>query len=205
MKNLVMILSTLTLVNNPIIANADLDHSSSHSHKENTNTHEHKQHVKNKTHDDHSAHAENNEHDEKENHQHSENDSHGEEEAGHDHGSSKAIGKGKAIELVDEEKGFKLSKEAIKTLKLKLESFNSNQINITKNTLVSSKNTKGIYRYREGFFKLINIKIIKETKKGYTIEIKGMNFGDQFVVKGTGLLRVSDIYSTDKAEYGHSH
>ena len=124
---------------------------------------------------------------------------------GHDHGASKAIGKGKAIEVVDEKKGFKLSKEAIKTLKLRLQNVDGDEFEISKTTLVSSKSIKGVYRFRAGFFKLLNAKILKETKFGYKVKVAGVEFGDQIVINGIGLLRVTDVYSTDKSEYGHSH
>ena len=124
---------------------------------------------------------------------------------GHDHGDSKAIGKGKAIEIIDEKKGFKLSKEAIKTLKLRLQNVDGDQFEISKTTLVSSKDIKGIYRFRAGFFKLLNAKILKETKSGYKVKVAGVEFGDQVVINGVGLLRIADVYSTDKSEYGHSH
>jgi len=127
------------------------------------------------------------------------------EEHGHDHGGGKAIGKGKAIEVVDITNGFKLSKEAIKTLKLELRIINSNKFTIAKKTLVASKGIKGIYRFRNGFFKFLPVKIQKEVKGKYIVKIEGTQFGDQIVTSGVGLLRVSDVYSTDKSEYGHSH
>ncbi|MCR9205751.1 MAG: hypothetical protein NXH75_14295 [Halobacteriovoraceae bacterium] len=134
-------------------------------------------------------------------HDHAKEDDH----KGHDHGASKAIGKGKAIEVVDEKKGFKLSKEAIKTLKLKLQNVDGDEFEISKSTLVSSKSIKGVYRFRAGFFKLLSAKILKETKTGYKVKVAGVEFGDQIVINGVGLLRVTDVYSTDKSEYGHSH
>ena len=141
-----------------------------------------------KDHDDHKGH-----------------DDHKEGDDGHDHGGGKAIGKGKAIVDVDEKKGFKLSKEAIKTLKLKLNTVDGSSFKIKKKTLVASKNKKGVYRFRAGYFKFMQAKIIKELPNGYMVEVKGVDFGDQIVVNGVGLLRVTDVYSTDKSEYGHSH
>lgn len=132
-------------------------------------------------------------------------DDHKEGDDGHNHGSGKAIGTGKAIVDVDEKKGFKLSKEAIKTLKLKLKTVDGSSFKIEKNTLVASKNKKGVYRFRAGYFKFMQAKIIKEMPTGYLVEVKGVDFGDQIVINGVGLLRVTDVYSTDKSEYGHSH
>lgn len=174
----------------------DNDHKG-HDHKNEKHndeeSHEGHDHGKD-AHDDHKGH----DHDEGE---HEEDADH----EGHDHGGGKSIGKGKAIEEVDEQKGFKLSKEAIKTLKLKLKTVDGDTFEVSKKTLVASKGDKGVYRFRAGFFKLLNAKIIKETSSGYQLKVKGVDFGDQIVVNGVGLLRTTDIYSTDKSEYGHSH
>lgn len=127
------------------------------------------------------------------------------EEEGHGHhGGGKAIGQGKAILEVDEHKGFKLSPEAIKTLGIQF-SASSSKLTIKSSTLVSAKGEKGVYIYRSNFFKLITIKITKQIDDGYIIELGEFKDGDQIVVGGVGLLRVSDIYSTDKSEYGHGH
>ena len=124
----------------------------------------------------------------------------------HDHqGGGKVIGVGKAIESVDEKNGFKLSKEAIKSLKLKLQTVDGDEFQISKETLVTSKNLKGLYRFRAGFFKFLPLKLIKEVNGNYIVKVIGVEFGDQIVTNGVGLLKVTDVYSTDKSAYGHSH
>ncbi len=135
---------------------------------------------------------------------HDDHEKHDEHE--HDHGGGKAIGEGKAITEVDEERGFKLSKEAITSLGIKLKTITKfNHLLIAKKSLVTSKHEKGIYRFREGFFKFVSVKIIKEQGSGYLIQVDGLKAKDQIVISGIGLLRVSDVYSTDKSEYGHAH
>lgn len=141
-------------------------------------------------------------HDSHKEHAHEEHDEHKENDY---HQSSKLIGEGKAILVVDEVKGIKLSKEAIKTLKLKLQNIDGEIFEISKETLVTSRNLKGIYRFREGFFKFLPLKLIKEVNGRYLVNVKDLDFGDQIVTNGVGLLRVSDIYSKDNSEYGHSH
>lgn len=192
MKNIKIISMTIFLIINLAYAEGDHDHSSHKGHDHS------KQEEKHGDHDDHKGHN-HSKHDD-----HDDHSKHSDHE-GHDHGASKAIGKGKAIEVVDEKKGFKLSKEAIKTLKLKLQNVNGDEFEISKSTLVSSKSIKGVYRFRAGFFKLLSAKILKESKSGYKVKVAGVEFGDQIVINGVGLLRVTDVYSTDKSEYGHSH
>ena len=148
---------------------------------------------KDRSHDDHKA----DEHGDSNN---------GDEHKEHDeHGGGKSIGRGKAIEAVDEIRGFKLSKEAIKTLNLKLQTIASDEFLIGKGTLVVSKSNKGIYRFRGGFFKFLPVSSIKKLKGKYLVKVKGVGFGDQVVTDGVGLLQVTDVYSTDKSEYGHGH
>ncbi len=127
------------------------------------------------------------------------------EHAGHGEEGGKSVGKGKAIEAVDKVKGFKLSKEAIKSLDLKLQTVNGDEFTIEKSTLVASKDLKGIYRFRGGFFKFLPIDLKKEVNGKYLVKVKGVEFGDQIVIDGVGLLRITDVFSTDSSNYGHSH
>jgi len=164
-------------------------------------THKEENHEKHDTIEDHKDEAHDDHGDDKYQDEHKE-DRHDDHD---DHGGGKSIGEGKAIESVDKVSGFKLSKEAIKTLNLKLQTVDGNEFTIDKTTLVTSKSTKGIYRFRSGFFKFLPIKLLKEVDGKYLVNVIGVDFGDQIVTSGVGLLRVTDIYSTDESEYGHSH
>lgn len=121
------------------------------------------------------------------------------EEDGHNEGDR--FGVGKAIVAVNESKGFKLSKESISTLGIIFRKISGERFEIDKDTLITSKDFKGVYRYKEGFFKVFPIQIQKEEKGRYWVTSRYLNPGDLIVVKSAGLLRVADIYSTDKAEY----
>lgn len=123
----------------------------------------------------------------------------------HEHSGGKAVGPGKAIEEVSEAKGFKLSPEAITTLKVQLQSIDKDQFAIKKDTLVTFQNKTGIYRFREGFFKFLPVTIMKQDKNNYFIQTSGFTTGDKIVTHPVGLIRITDVYSTDTAEYGHGH
>ena len=141
-------------------------------------------------------------------HEHDEQAGHseeGKEGHEHEHGNSKSIGPGKAIEVVDETKGFVLSQEAIKTLSLKSIQVNSKNMVIPKEALVVSLNKKGIYRQRGKYYKFLDVEIRSEGQDTYTVFSSDINSKDLIVTEGVGLLRVADIYSTDTSEYGHSH
>lgn len=139
-------------------------------------------------------------HDERSNHD--DHDDHGDH---HAHGSTKAIGEGKAITVVDEEKGFSLSKESLDFMQVNFKNAIDSIIEIPKEALVISRRDKGIYRLRKGFLKFVPVKNIQEKASNYQITLKDGEFGDRIAITRTDLLRVADIYSTDTAEYGHSH
>lgn len=129
-----------------------------------------------------------------------------ENEDHHDHhDSGKAIGVGKAIVEVSEEKGFKLSLEAFNTLKIELKKIKTKQFSIGKTSLVTSKNEVGFYLYRNEFFRFVKIDLNKKDGLNYIVTLKDFLQEDQIVIKGVELLRIADVYSTDQSEYGHSH
>ncbi len=115
--------------------------------------------------------------------------------------SSKAIGEGKAIEKVSEEEGFRLSEGAIKALGIKFQDFQSDQVEIHKDALVASGDFKGVFRFRDNYFKLIEISLLEDKEDTYLIKLSKFQLGDKLIISGVNLLRVADIYSTDKSEY----
>lgn len=119
------------------------------------------------------------------------------------HHAGKNFGEGKAITEVSDENGFKLSKESISTLGIKFRKIDSDKFEIDKDTLITSKDFKGVYRFKDHFFKLIPVVIESENSGIYWVHSDQIQQGDKIVVKSAGLLRVADIFSTDKAEYGH--
>lgn len=127
------------------------------------------------------------------------------DEHDHGHGGGKSIGERKAIKSVDETLGFKLSSEAMKTLEIQLIKIEKKEFTIDKAILVTSKSLKGIYRFRDDYFKFLPVILLKETNGKYLVSVEDIIPGDQIVTNGVGLLRVADIYSTDESEYGHGH
>tara|TARA_Y100000768_G_C23916613_1_gene652674 strand:- start:52 stop:819 length:768 start_codon:yes stop_codon:yes gene_type:complete len=191
------------------------DHNDDDHKKESHKGHDHDDHKdhdhKKESHREHD-HGDHNDDDHKKEshkgHEHDEQAGHseeGKEGHEHEHGNSKSIGPGKAIEIVDETKGFVLSQEAIKTLSLKSIQVNSKSMVIPKEALVVSLNKKGIYRQRGKYYKFLDVEIRSEGQDTYTVFSSDINSKDLIVTEGVGLLRVADIYSTDTSEYGHSH
>ncbi|EQC49270.1 hypothetical protein [Bacteriovorax sp. DB6_IX] len=176
----------------------DHDHEHGHSHDEPQTTGVlAPKHDNLDGHDDHhEAHEEGHGGDHQEGHDHD-----------HDHGGTKAIGQNKAIVEVDEKKGLKLSSSALKNLGIKLISIGGEVIVVDRDVMVKSKDHVGLYRFKDGFFKFFEGEVLHNDKKTKKIKlrVKGLKRGDQIVMKGVSLLRVADIYSTDKSEYGHAH
>lgn len=146
-------------------------------------------HDEHEHHDDH--HKENNEH--KDNHHDDHHDDHGHGH-GHGHGEER-VGEGKAISAVDEHDGFKLSAEATKRLKIRTRPYMGSFVGLSDSSYVTVRKERALYRLRNGFYKLID-------EHDFKAEFKD---GDEIVVSGVELLRISDIFSTDKSEYGHAH
>lgn len=144
-------------------------------------------HDEHEHHDDH--HKESNEH--KDKHHDDHHDDHGH---GHGHGEER-VGEGKAISAVDEHDGFKLSAEATKRLKIRTRPYMGSFVGLSDSSYVTVRKERALYRLRNGFYKLIDEHDLKAEFKD----------GDEIVVSGVELLRISDIFSTDKSEYGHAH
>ncbi|WP_412470138.1 MULTISPECIES: hypothetical protein [unclassified Halobacteriovorax] len=140
------------------------------------------------------SHHDEHKHDEHKHEEHSDHDDHDDHDDHHGHGEEKT-GEGKAITKVDERHGFQLSNEAQKRLAIKTTTYTKGFVNIPDSAYVVVGKERALYRKRAGFFKLID-----------EHELTGaFTKGDEIVVSGIGLLRVSDIFSTDESEYGHAH
>lgn len=110
----------------------------------------------------------------------------------HDHENGKAIGKNKAVMDVDEDKGFKLSREAIRTLGIKTETLRGNVL--PKSAYVVEEDRTGFYILRAGYFKYLDINQLKNLKPD-----------DQVAIEGVGILKITEVYLGDDSEYGHGH
>lgn len=113
---------------------------------------------------------------------------HGEEE-----GKSKdRIGPGKAVVASNEKEGFQLSEKAQKSLSLTFLKVNSTNIAVPTSALISFQDFLAIYRFRNGWFRLVEIepKIHGEVA---TFSSKDLKSTDQIVVGNGGLLRVVEL------------
>lgn len=127
-----------------------------------------------------------------------------EEHDDHNHSSVK-YGEGKAITHFDPLKGFKLSQQAEIQLSVTKKEIVSDKILISKKALVLSKDKTGVYVFEDGFYKYISVKILESSSDTYLIKLDRIHLKKLLVTSNVQLLKVSDIFARDTAEYGHSH
>jgi hypothetical protein len=113
----------------------------------------------------------------------------------HEAGETRAqIGPGQAVESYDEHDGIKLSAKAIKALNIKtLASPMATRTAVPKSALLAVKEDKAVYVLRDGLFKFIPVTV--ESTQGETLKVASPDLkdGDQIVVSGLALLRVTHL------------
>lgn len=191
------------------------EHEKKHVHDEARET-GHKNHSDDGHDDEKPANGEKEEHAEHEEHKdeedgkdkHAHEEEHEEGEHGEEEEVSSSVGPGKAVTEANPSKGFKLSEKALKTLEIQARSIDRRgQITIPETCLVEFKDETGIYRWRDGYFKLIEG---TAQKTGRAIIFKprsssDLQPGDQVVTNGVPLLRVAELDAFSEGEAGHAH
>lgn len=128
---------------------------------------------------------------------------------GHEEGEEEAssgVGPGNAVTATDAEKGLQLADEAVKTLEIKTQAA-PEEFTLPKSAIVTFKDETGVYRLRDGWYKLIEgearpqgvlVRFIPQRKKD-------LRPGDTIVVEGAPLLRVAELDAFSTGEAGHGH
>lgn len=134
----------------------------------------------------------------KEAHDHEHEEEHEEENA--------SIGPDKGIVESDEEKGFKLSSEAIKNFGLSYQKLSSvGPWTVPRSAILFSGEEINIYRMRNGYFKRIDFTEIAKDSSSLKIRSDELKEGDEVVTKGIGFLRAAEIVASGDAPEGHHH
>ena len=103
-------------------------------------------------------------------------------------------GPDKAVLEASKEKGLKLSAEAIKTINLKLEPVHSGgPIEVPTKSVIFFQDFTGVYRVRDGWFKLIEVELGTQDVSKVSFSSKEFNNGDQIVIEGSPYLRATDM------------
>lgn len=161
---------------------------------------------------DHKEHKnDHNDHDKHNNHNHSDNDKKLNKHSDHkeqDHKNEK-FGEGKGIiEVKDGGKKFRLSKEAMKTLKLetvRLDASSKGVYEVPSKSVVSYQEHNGVYRRQGLWFEMITVEIIKRGKHESQIKSNQLLQDDLVVSEGVGLLRIAHLEASGQGGKGHVH
>lgn len=118
---------------------------------------------------------------------------------------SSSVGPGNAITAADERTGIQLSDKAQKALEIRLQPISES---LPKHAIVTFKEETGIYRFRDGWFKLIEGKVIDAGNQRVIFRPRhphDLKKGDQVVINGVPLLRVAELDAFAGEEAGHGH
>ena len=157
---------------------------------------------------DHEKHDEHDEHEEHEEHnEHEEQGDHGEHE---DHEEESPFGAGKAIlEVKDNGRLFKLSHIAIETLSIESTVVSNvstgKSIELPTSSLVYYQEKIGVFKKRESWFELVEVKVITKGKFTSIVKIYDVKKTWEIVSKGAALLRIAHLQASGQGGSGHAH
>lgn len=101
---------------------------------------------------------------------------------------------GKAVYETSLEKGMRLSEKALKNIEVATTSVSGGtDITLTGEPLVYFQDNVGVYRLRDGWFKLVKVQVVRKAKDLATLRSAELKAGDGVAIKGAGLLRVSEM------------
>lgn len=89
--------------------------------------------------------------------------------------------------------GFRLAENAKKVIGLGVKPLGSSPYKIPQSAVVYYGDRIGVYRLRDGWFKLVEVQKISDSNSQTTISSSELKTSDQIAVEGVALLRVSDM------------
>ena len=186
----------------------DHAHDKDHGHEDEASKDEGESH--NHEEEGHEAHGEEGHDHGEEPHAHGDEHGHGEEEHGHEdgHGHEEAsnVGPNKGVLEASEEKGIKLSPEALKNFEIKtLKISGSGPWVVPASARMVSLEEVNLYRLKDGFFKRIDFSLVENKNGGLKVRSKDLAEGDEIVINGVGFLRIAEIAAFGGAPEGHAH
>jgi hypothetical protein len=100
------------------------------------------------------------------------------------------------------EKGFRLSDKALQTLEVKTEpvQLQGQRAIVPAGALVYYQDHIAVYRLRDGWFRLIEVRLLSKSSDRATIETSGVKSGDLIATHGVPLLRVTQLEIESGAE-----
>ena len=129
----------------------------------------------------------------------------------HEHGEgeeeeSPSVGPDKGIVEASEDRGIKLSPEALKNFELKMTKLSgSSPWKLPLSARLLAGEEVNLYRHRDGFFKRIDFTAVASTSSEVTVRSSELNSGDEIVIGGIGFLRIAELAAFGGVAHGHSH
>ncbi len=132
-------------------------------------------------------------------------DEHGDEHGDHEE-SSNSVGPDKAVTAANKKEGIRLSEGAVKTLGLSYSPIAGDKtFRVPLKAVVFFQNETGIYRFKDGWYKLIEVDVVSKSAAEATVKSSELKAGDQVVITGVPLLRAAELDATGGSEEGHGH
>lgn len=140
------------------------------------------------------------------NESHVSGDEHGKEGHEEESEASSNVGPGNAVTAADPQKGLQLSPEALRTLKIESVPMPTNGV-LPKSAIVTFKDEVGVYRLRDGWFKLVEGSA-KNRNNGMLFvphRSSDLRSSDSVIIHGAPLLRVAELDAFSTGDAGHGH
>lgn len=124
------------------------------------------------------------------------------EDPEHAHGRESLVGPDKGLTEVSEQ-GFKISPQALKTFELQIVPVQENIIEIPAQALVKIKDTKSIFRFRDNWYKRVDVTIVQKKSNTFIVKSNDLKTHDHIVTNGVGFLRTAEVFSHEGATHSH--
>lgn len=98
-----------------------------------------------------------------------------------------------AVQGANLKDGIRLTEKAKEVIGIKTEKLSAGSFSAPKSALVYFGDKVGVYRFRDGWFKLIEIRVVSKKEESVSLTSTELKDGDQIVITGVALLRVSEM------------
>jgi len=203
------------LVGDQTKENHDKHEDESHDEDDDKHDEHHNEHddESKEEHDKHEGESHDNHHDdESEDEHHDEHDNESEEEHG-EHGDehSKEFGPDKGVLDFSQDKGLILAAQAENRFQVKYSRAKYHRkkkphtYNVSGLVIIWDENETYIYRKRDGWLKMIPVRVISKSHHQYLIYAKDVISSDEILVRGVPLVRLAELNASGASGEGHGH
>lgn len=99
-----------------------------------------------------------------------------------------------AVQEASLKNGFRLATKALEVIGVKTTKLGARPYSINRKSLVYYGDKVGVYRLRDGWFKLIEVKVEKKsTSSQFIMDAQDLSPSDEVATDGVALLRVSEM------------